>query len=103
MFKSEKREIFNEDGVQVFKTHSGQKRSYGDSFYEYEIIAEGKTKDEIYLITQEHCRKCEISNKDYQDQYKAERTMSNHFRERYFLKDIGNGTWFYQVVWPWTG
>jgi len=103
MNKIEPRENVISDGIKVITKHLGQKRSYGDSFYEYDIIAEGKTKDEVYAITQEHCRKCTLSNKDYQDEYKAERTARNHFRERYFLTERGNGIWFYQVVWPWTG
>ena len=89
--------------VKVITKHLGQKRSYGDSYYEYYIHADGMDRDSVYKITQENCRKCNLSNEDYQREYKENRTASNHFRERYYLTQNSNGVWFYQVVWPWTG
>lgn len=86
------------EGVTFKNTHSGQKKAYGDSFYDYEI--------ESALPREEVERVC--STKVYaaipKSQWLADggfrASADNHFRAHYTLEQRGEGKWFYQVMFP---
>jgi len=85
------------EGMKVTNTHYGQKRAYGDSFYEYEIESD-KPADEVERICREHVYKA-IPKTEWQADYRdpAKRSMENAFRPHYEFKQRGDGKYFYSV------
>lgn len=86
------------DGVTFTNTHSGQKRRYGDSFYEYEV-----TSDLPAVEVEKVC-----SEKVYKaiphETWKAEmwEGADKYFRNYYRFSPRGEGKFFYQVISPYT-
>lgn len=84
------------DGVKFTKTHSGQKRRYGDTMDEYEVASD-KGFEHVKAVMCGQAHKCELSH----SQWKAEdTTMENHFRSYFDIKDYGDGRYFYRVTFP---
>jgi len=89
------------DGVTFKNTHSGQKRAYGDSFYEYDVRSE-LPADEVECVC---CTKvcAAIPETQWRDECKAQRgSMEAHFRNHYKFSKIGDGHYFYSVCFPYT-
>lgn len=86
------------DGVTFKNTHYGQKRAYGDSYYEYEVSSE---------MPAEHVEKV-CSEQVYKAipaaQWKAEtvKGAAAYFRAHYTFKETSPGKYFYQVCSPYT-
>ncbi|WP_155957783.1 hypothetical protein [Fodinicurvata sediminis] len=89
------------DGVTYEVTHSGQKRAYGDSYYEYAITSD-KPADEVERICRTHVHRCDLSRAQWQQENRAAPSMSNYFRSSYLFEDLGDGRFFYQVRFPFT-
>lgn len=83
------------DGMKVTNTHSGQKRAYGDSFYEYEIESD-KPADEVERICRETVRKA-LPKAQYEREYSQTHSMEAAFRPHYTFKNRGDGKYFYSV------
>lgn len=88
------------DGVTYRNTHSGQKRAYGDSYYEYQITSD-KPADEVERICSENIHPA-MSLAQYQDEYRANPSAENHFRRHYTFKKKPDGSYFYSVCSPYT-
>lgn len=86
------------DGVTFTNTHSGQKRAYGDSFYEYEVSSD-RPADEVEAVCATHVYKA-MSKAQYDAEYKASPTASNHFRSHYTFRKVGEGRYSYSVCFP---
>lgn len=87
------------DGVTFKNTHSGQKRAYGDSFYEYEITSD-MPEDHVLKVCTERVYKADLSLQRWRDEYKASPSMANHFRAHYEFLRRGEGKFFYRVTLP---
>lgn len=86
------------DGVTFTNTHSGQKRAYGDSFYEYDVTSD-LPSDEVEKVCRERVYKCAVSKADWLADYrKPGCSMENAFRPHYEFKDLGNGKFSYVVT-----
>jgi len=88
------------DGVTFVSTHSGQKRAYGDSFYEFEI-ASSLPAAEVERVCSEKVYKA-MSAKVWADEYRANPSADNHFRAHYTFKPRGGDRYFYSVCFPYT-
>jgi hypothetical protein len=86
------------DGVTFKNRHSGQKRRYGNSFYEYEITSD-LPADEVERVCREKVNKA-ISVDQWSAEYKANPTMDNYFRNHYRFTRRGDGKYFYSVCSP---
>lgn len=84
------------DGVKFTNTHSGQKRAYGDTFYEYDVTSD-LPADLVERICSERIYKA-ISKAEWQADYCAPAcSMEKAFRAHYEFKSLGDGKYFYQV------
>jgi hypothetical protein len=86
------------DGVTYKCVHHGQKQAYGDSFYEYEVASD-LPAEQVEKICAEKVRKA-ISIKQWRDEYRANPSAYNHFRNHYEFLSRGGGKYFYRVIWP---
>jgi hypothetical protein len=86
------------DGVTYVSMHAGQKRAYGDSFYEYEIVS-ALPAAEVESVCREKVHKA-MPAKAYTDEYRAKPTADNHFRPHYTFKSLGGDRYFYSVCFP---
>lgn len=85
------------DGVTFTNTHSGQKRAYGDSYYEYEVSSD-MPADHVERVCRERVHKAIPI-----DEWRAlPASMENHFKKHYAFKRVGEGRYFYQVTSPYT-
>lgn len=89
------------EGVTFTNMHSGQKRAYGDTIYEYDVTSD-MPADHVERICREHAYKCDLSAEQYKAQYAADRSAGNFFRTSYEFKRTGNGTYSYRVTYPFT-
>ena len=87
------------DGVTFTNTHSGQKRAYGDSYYEYEVTS-ALAADEVEKVCREKVYVCPLSEQQWRDEYKAKPSADNHFRSHYTFKARPTGGYFYSVRFP---
>lgn len=88
------------DGVTFVCTHAGQKKAYGDTYYEYSVTSD-RPADEVENFCAERVCKA-ISKKQYTDEYRAKPTAGNHFRLHYTFNKRPDGSYFYSVCSPWT-
>lgn len=88
------------DGVTFTCIHAGQKKLYGDSYYEYSVTSD-RPADEVEKFCAEHVYKA-MSEKQYSDEYRAKPTAENHFRLHYTFKKRFDGTYLYSVCSPYT-
>lgn len=87
------------DGVEFCNVHSGQKRAYGDSFYEYEVTSELPVES-VERVCSERVYKCGLTMAKWRDENRANPSMANHFRSHYEFQDRGGGKFFYRVTFP---
>lgn len=84
------------EGVTFKNTHSGQKKAYGDSYYEFEVSSD-RPADEVEKVCATQVYKA-IPHKQWQDDYrKPGCSMSDAFRSHYKFESRGDGKYFYQV------
>ena len=86
------------EGVTFKNTHSGQKKAYGDSFYEYEIESP-LPREEVERVCSTLIYKA-IPKEQWEADGGFRASMDNHFRAHYTLAPTGEGRWFYQVMFP---
>jgi hypothetical protein len=87
------------DGVTFTNTHSGQKRPYGDSFYEYEVTSD-RPAEEVERVCRDSIYKCGLTEEQWRKENRENPSMDNHFRSHYVFKKTGDGKYFYQVCFP---
>jgi hypothetical protein len=80
------------DGVTFTNTHSGQKKAYGDSFYEYDVASD--------LPAAEVEKVCAIPESQYLAELRANHSMDNAFRASYKFTRVGEGKYRYVVSYP---
>lgn len=86
------------DGVTFTNTHSGQKRAYGDSFYEYDVTSD-LPAEEVEKVCRERVYKSSVSKADWLSDYrKPGCSMEDAFRPHYEFKDLGGGKFSYVVT-----
>jgi hypothetical protein len=85
------------DGVTVTNTHSGQKRAYGDSFYEYDVTSDLPAA-EVERICAEKVYTAIPESQWLADQRATGgSSMEKAFRAHYKFEPRGAGKYFYQV------
>lgn len=84
------------DGVTVKTIHSGQKKAYGDTFYEYDVTSD-LPAEEVERVCREKVYPA-ISKSEWLMEYrKLGCSMENAFRPHYTFEARGGGKYFYQV------
>ena len=87
-------------GFDVTATQAGQKRAYGDSYYEYTVKSD-KPESEVKKYCTEHVRKCSLTTSDYLANERAGvKEFGEHFRHNYQFKKVEEGKYFYRVTAP---
>lgn len=85
------------EGVSFVNTHSGQKRAYGDSFYEYDVTSE-LSPSEVERVCRERIDKA-IPKAEWLADYRLPGfSMEKAFRPHYEFTDLGGGKFFYRVT-----
>lgn len=85
------------DGVTFTNTHSGQKRAYGDSFYEYDITSDLEPR-EVEKVCRERVYKA-IPHAEWQEDYrKPGCSMGDAFRPHYQFKRLSFDRYSYIVT-----
>lgn len=84
------------DGVTFTNTHSGQKRAYGDTFYEYEVSSD-LPATEVERVCREKVYKAGMSEAEWCEKGKTDRSMDHAFTPHYKFEKRGTGRYFYQV------
>ncbi|CCM77096.1 hypothetical protein [Rhizobium mesoamericanum] len=85
------------DGVTFTNTHSGQKRAYGDSYYEYHVVSERPSSD-VEAVCSEHVYKA-IPHAEWQADYRQPGcSMEKAFRPHYEFRPLGDGKYRYVVT-----
>ena len=88
------------NGFDVKQTHSGQKRRYGDSFYEF-TVKSNKPESEVQKYCNDTVRKCSLKTCDYLANERIKgRPFDDHFRPSYEFKKVVDGEYFYRVTSP---
>jgi len=100
-FESKKQRINHEEnGYNVVNTHSGQKRAYGDSFYEYTIKTD-KPADEVEEYCTENVMKCGLTTEEYlADERAGVKDFGDHFRSNYTFRKSRDSEYRYIVTRP---
>jgi len=100
MFPWEKEQVnHSSNGFDVKSTHAGQKRAYGDSFYEFTVKSD-KSEEEVKQYCKEHVRACDLATADYLANERAGGSAEEHFRNHYEFKKRGENEYFYRVTSP---
>jgi len=85
------------DGVTFTNTHSGQKRAYGDSFYEYDVSSD-LPAEEVEKVCSDRVYKA-IPHAEWQADYRQPGcSMDKAFRPHYQFKSLGDGKFSYVVT-----
>ncbi len=84
------------DGVSFQNTHSGQERAYGDTFYKYQVRSE-LPADEVERVCREKIYRCPMSETEWKEKGKTDRSMDHAFTAHYTFRALGEGRYFYQV------
>jgi hypothetical protein len=85
------------DGVTFTNIHSGQKRAYGDSFYEYDVSSD-LPAEQVEKVCRERVYKA-IPHAEWQEDYrKPGCSMGDAFRPHYTFKAIGDDRYAYVVT-----
>jgi len=88
------------NGFDVKSTHAGQKRRYGDSFYEF-LVNSDKPESEVKKYCTENVRECSLTTSDYLANERVRvKDFGDHFRPNYEFKKIKDGEYFYRVTSP---
>jgi hypothetical protein len=86
------------DGVTFTNTHSGQKRAYGDSFYEYEVTSD-LPAEEVEKVCRERVYTSSVSKAEWLADYRQPGcSMEKAFRPYYEFKQIGTDKFSYVVT-----
>lgn len=86
------------DGVTFTNTWSGQKRAYGDSFYEYEVTSD-LPAEEVERICRERVYKSSVSKDEWLADYRQPGcSMEEAFRPYYEFKQLGTDKFSYVVT-----
>lgn len=88
------------DGVTFTNTHSGQRREYGDSFYDYDVTSD-LPAEQVERICAEKVRSA-IPEAQYVAEYRAKPSADLHFRNHYKFRKVGDGRYVYSVCFPYT-
>lgn len=83
-------------GVTFKCSHSGQKRAYGDTFYEYEVTSDLPAED-VEKVCSTHIYEAIPESEWLTDQRKPGCSMEKAFRPHYTFKSTGHGKYFYAV------
>lgn len=85
------------DGVTFKNTHSGQKKAYGDSYYEYDVTSD-RPAEAVERLCRERIYKSDVTKAEWITDYRTPGcSMENAFRPHYEFTDLGNGKYRYVV------
>ncbi|WP_155931494.1 hypothetical protein [Methylopila sp. 73B] len=104
---------FNKGKTTMFEmkqAHGGQKRAYGDSYYEYEIksdLGANETLAKALFEVREKWSRIAISEAEYRrlDRLKSddpEYDFGNHFRPYYKIANIGDNSYQLTIITAYT-
>lgn len=85
------------EGVTFTNTHSGQKRAYGDSFYEYDVASD-LSDEEVEKVCRERVYKAIPKAEWLADYRQTGCSMEKAFRPHYQFEVLGNGQFRYVVA-----
>lgn len=89
-----------DNGYEVERTHTGQRRRYGDSYEEFTIKTDNSESDTKKYCT-EHVYPCRLTTEEYvADGRAGVKDFRDHFRSNYMFKKVKDGEYFYQVTRP---
>lgn len=94
--------VHKENGFDVQKVNHGQKRPYGDTFYEF-IVTTTKPYDEVVKYCTEKVCPCSLPHGQWAKENKETPSASLHFRNCYKLTKRSENEYFYQVISQYTG
>ncbi len=97
---SNKYSEYRKNGYEVSRLHSGQKRPYGDSYYEFLIKSE-KPESEVKKFCVEVLYPCALPTEQYLREERAGvENFGDHFRLHFEFKKQSDGVYFYRVTRP---
>ncbi len=86
------------DGVTFTNTWSGQRKAYGDSFYEYSVKSD-LPADEVEKVCRDRVYRASVSTPKWLEDYrKPGCSMEDAFRAHYAFKSLGDGRYSYVVT-----
>lgn len=85
------------DGFQVEQTHGGQKKAYGDTFYEYTVTSDKDTK-EVEQFCRDKLHKAIPYDEWLRDYRDKGCSMEMAFRAHYKFHKTDENKYFYQVI-----
>ena len=88
-----------ENGWNVECTHQGQRRRYGDVYYEYVILSD-KPASEVEEYCKQHVYKCNLTTEQYLKDARGGCDFGDLFRLNYEFKERAPGKYFYRVTRP---
>ena len=89
-----------DNGFDVKNTQAGQRRPYGDSYYEFTVKSD-KPYEEVKKYCTQTVRKCDLTTGNYlADERAGVEDFGDHFRSHYEFKMIKEGEYFYRVTSP---
>lgn len=89
------------DGVECTHLHSGQKRSYGDSYYEWEIASDKPFMD-VRKVCTTKLHQCDLPKEQWLKENREKPSMDRHFRSHFEFLETGDGKYLYRVTSPYT-
>jgi hypothetical protein len=88
------------NGYEVKQTHSGQRRRYGDSFYDFTIKSD-KPESEVKEYCTKEVKECNLTSSEYIfDERNGVKEFGDHFRYHYKFRKVSQNEYFYQVISP---
>lgn len=91
---------YKEEGFLVTVMHLGQKRPYGDTYYEFLVVSD-KPESEVKNFCTEKLHPCNLTSAQYlKDEREGVSDFSDHFRNHYALKAKKPGEYLYVVTSP---
>ncbi|TDI79822.1 MAG: hypothetical protein E2O79_09985 [Caldithrix sp.] len=89
-------EKYEQDGFKVKSTHSGQKKAYGDTYREFEIIS-AKPASDVEKFCSEVLYKAQPYDEWLAIYRSKDSTMAHAFSPHYKFRKMEENKYFYQV------
>lgn len=87
-------------GFDVVRTHSGQKRPYGDTFREFTVKSDLSEEQVQYYCTN-NVYPCHLHYDTWLADYRKKgSTATEYFRNSFKFNKVRDGEYFYQVIQP---
>lgn len=88
------------DGVRFVRTHSGQRKAYGDTFYDFAVFSD-LPKDEVERVCREKVYKA-LSLAEWRELNKQKPSAENYFKPHYTFTGNTKSGYSYSVCLAYT-